>query len=273
MLKTRQLHIVKETFGGSKDEPWGYYFWEDNEKPRHVYTAFCYKRGHATTVCAKDLDVHVKCEACAELDQDDGGIMTGLSGMVKDVQFDDDEATQFVLNFKSQHKYMPFKDEVFLKALDNLIAKRDNKVIIEEDNNKMIIEADNKKDDEFFKKLSEPTIDWNIWHDAFMNAYEQIDFVKCAKAILYYKSLSCETSKIKDPDSNEEVDKMVCKLKESVNSNTKRAVESLMSPDYKSEPCSNFSSGHVGVTAWKSVEGEEAAINIQIYLFNTILSF
>ena len=133
MLKTRQLHIVKESFGGSKDEPWGYYFWEDNEKPRHVYTAFCYKRGHATTVCAKDLDVVVKCEACATLDFDDGVIMTGLSGMVKDVQFDDDEATQFVLNFKNKHKFMPFKDEEFLKVLDNLIAKRDNKMIIEQD--------------------------------------------------------------------------------------------------------------------------------------------
>ena len=99
-------------------------------------------------------------------------------------------------------------------------------------------------------------IDWNIWHDAFMNAYEQIDFVTCAKAILYYNSLRCETSEIKDPNSNEEVDMMVCELKDSVDSATKRAIEVLMSPDYKIEPYCYISSGNVRVTAWKPVEGQ-----------------
>ena len=39
------------------------------------------------------------------------------------------------------------------------------------------------------KAPPEPKIDWNIWHDAFMEAYDQIDFVTCAKTILYYKSI------------------------------------------------------------------------------------
>ena len=266
MLKTRQLHIVKESFGGSKDEPWGYYFWEDNEKPRHVYTAFCYKRGHATTVCAKDLDVVVKCEACAALDFDDGVIMTGFSGMVKDVQFDDDEATQFVLNFKNKHKFMPFKDEEFLKVLDNLIAKRDNK---------MIIEADNKKDDEFFKKLSEPTIDWNIWHDAFMEAYEQIDFVDCAKTLLFYKSL--KNGKVINTEDEEltedEVFDTVCELQDTMKRNTEQAIIGLMRLE-KSERFVYVDSGNVRVTAWRPEADEEehkACIQVQIYLHETLL--
>lgn len=119
------------------------------------------------------------------------------------------------------------------------------------------------------KKSTE--VDWNIWHDAYMNAYDQIDFVKCAKAILYYDSLGCENSEIKDPNDNEEVAIMVCELKDSVDSNIKSAIKTLMSPDYKSEQCCYVSSGRVRVTAWRPEAGEEATISIQIYLHDTIL--
>ena len=265
MLKTRQLHIVKESFGGSKDEPWGYYYWEDNEEPHHVYTAFC-NRGHATTVCAKDLDVCVKCEACGEQNQDGGEIMIGLSGMVKDVQFDDDEATQFVLRCKKESNYYSFRDEKLLKVLDSLIAKRDNK---------MIIEADNKPedDDDFFARLrKEPTVDWNIWHNAFMKAYNQIDFKKCAKTLLCYKAQ--ENHYTCDPDDEVQVENMMNELKSKVNQETVFAIQSWTANNgvFKNDSFSS-SSDNVRVTVWSPDVDEEnhmPRVHITIFIHDSI---
>jgi len=126
MLKIRQLHLIKENWAWNAKTPWCNYYWADNETPRHSYPAFC-QRGHATTVCAKDLDVHVTCEACAAVEKDFPGIMTGLSGMVKDVRFDDDAASQLVLNLKRRAKFFDFSDETLLNVLDRLIKDRDEK--------------------------------------------------------------------------------------------------------------------------------------------------
>jgi hypothetical protein len=126
MLKIRQLHLIKENWAWNAKTPWCNYYWADNETPRHSYPAFC-QRGHATTVCAKDLDVHVTCEACAAVEKDSPGIMTGLSGMVKDVRFDDDAASQLVLNLKRRAKFFDFSDETLLNVLDRLIKDRDEK--------------------------------------------------------------------------------------------------------------------------------------------------
>ena len=191
-----------------------------------------------------------------------------LERLFKDVQFDDDEATQFVLNFKNKHKFMPFKDEEFLKVLDKLIAKRDNK---------MIIEADNEpEDDDFFAQLrKESTVDWNIWHDAFMEAYEQIDFVECAKALLFYKSLkNGKVINTGDEDlKEEEVFDMVSELQDTMKRNTEQAIIGLMRME-KSEPFMYVDSGNVRVTAWRPEADEEehkACIQVQIYLHETIL--
>ena len=125
-FKTRQLHLVKKNYAWNAKKPWCNYYWADNETPQHSYPAFC-EDGHATRVCAKDLDVHVTCEACAYSKNDYPGIMTGLSGMVKDVQFDDDAASQIVLAIKSHSVFFRFTDEVLLNVLDRLIKDRDEK--------------------------------------------------------------------------------------------------------------------------------------------------
>ena len=126
MLKIRQLHLIKENWAWNAKKPWCNYYWADNETPQHSYPAFC-QDGHATTVCAKDLDVHVTCEACAASKKDFPGIMTGLSGMVKDVQFDDDAASQLVLILKGHSVFFLFTDEELLNMLDRLIKGHDEK--------------------------------------------------------------------------------------------------------------------------------------------------
>lgn len=123
------------------------------------------------------------------------------------------------------------------------------------------------------KTPHEPKIDWNIWHDAFMEAYDQIDFETCAKAIMFYKSVKFKEDC--DPKDEERVLDMADDLRDTVKSCTNSTLLEW-SKDSKHDKNANPWSVEVGfvkVSAWGPEADEEehkATIEIQIFLENTI---
>lgn len=118
-------------------------------------------------------------------------------------------------------------------------------------------------------------VDWNIWHDAFMEAYDQIDFTECAKALLYYKSLRRDRDvdrNVIDYQDEMQILDTTYNLKDTVIGNVKNAIIGLSNSD-KSTFSYICDTGNVRVTAWRPGADEDgrACIEIQIYLHSTIL--
>ena len=117
----------------------------------------------------------------------------------------------------------------------------------------------------------EPKIDWNIWHDAFMDAYEQIDFETCAKAVLFYKSIQYKDNS--DPTDDEQVDGMVDNLKETVDSCVRSAIRQW-AENSKKDPKLNpwiSETGYVRAEVWgpEAYEDGKPAVEILILVQST----
>lgn len=111
------------------------------------------------------------------------------------------------------------------------------------------------------KAPPEPKIDWNIWHDAFMEAYDQIDFVTCAKTILYYKSIKWANEGFEyNPDDEEKINDEVINLKSTIQNEAKSAIEEWTKTNNgKKQDMNPFFSGtgFVRVSVWGPEANEE----------------
>jgi len=122
------------------------------------------------------------------------------------------------------------------------------------------------------KAAKETEMDWNIWHQPFLEAYDQIDFETCAKAVLLYKNIKFKDNS--DPADDEQVDDMVDNLKDTVRSCTDSAIRQWMENNKKKDPNLNpwiSETGFVRVSVWgpEAYEDNQAVIEIQILLENS----
>lgn len=122
-------------------------------------------------------------------------------------------------------------------------------------------------------KSRKTEVDWNIWHDTFMDAYEQIDFSVAAKTILYHKSLIFKQHA--DPYDENAILEQESELRDCVHKEAESAMLQWTRNPKKEEMMNPWSSetGFVRVTVWgpeADTEEHKATVEIQILLHSTI---